>query len=83
MSDLAEQMRDIRGEISALHDCQADDEVEAVAAERIRSGTAERSEEGAHALADLGINVKIELAKCVKGDIDKLSAVLNRPGWRS
>jgi hypothetical protein len=36
---------------------RADDEAEALAAERVRSGAAERTEDGAKALRDLGIHV--------------------------
>jgi hypothetical protein len=35
---------------------QADDEAAAIAAERIRSGAVENTEDGAEALASLGIN---------------------------
>lgn len=56
--DLEEQMRQMQGEIAILHDRQADDEVEALAAERIRSGAAERTEDGASALGELGIDVR-------------------------
>ena len=56
--DLESQMLDVQSEIAALHDRQADDEVEAVAAERVRSGAAERTEDGEKALADLGIDVR-------------------------
>ncbi|HEV2791506.1 MAG TPA: hypothetical protein VGV69_09445 [Solirubrobacterales bacterium] len=58
MSDLEAQMREMRGEIAAMQGGQADDEVEALAAERVRSGAAQRSEDGASALADLGIDVR-------------------------
>jgi hypothetical protein len=58
LSDLETQMREMQGQISALHDRQADDEVEALAAERIRSGAAERTEGGAGALGELGIDVR-------------------------
>lgn len=58
LSDLEAQMREMRGEIAVLHDRQADDEVEALAAERVRSGAAKRTEDGAQALADLGIDVR-------------------------
>jgi len=58
LSDLEAQMREMRGEISVLHDRQADDEVEALAAERVRSGAAGRSEDGAQALTDLGIDLR-------------------------
>jgi len=37
---------------------RADDEVEAVAAERIRSGAAERTQDGAEALREIGIRVR-------------------------
>ena len=50
-------MHEMRGEIAILHDRQADDEVEALAAERVRSGADKRTEDGAEALADLGIRV--------------------------
>ena len=58
LSDLEGQMREMKGEIAALQDRQADDEVEALAAERIRSGAAKHTEDGAQALADLGIDVR-------------------------
>jgi hypothetical protein len=58
LSDLEAQMGEMRGEIAVLHDRQADDEVEALAAERVRSGAAMRTEDGAQALADLGIDVR-------------------------
>lgn len=51
-------MREMRGEIAVLHDRQADDEVEALAAERVRNGAADRAEDGAEALAELGIDVR-------------------------
>lgn len=57
LSDLEAQMHEMRGEIAILHDRQADDEVEALAAERVRSGADKRTEDGAEALADLGIRV--------------------------
>ncbi len=57
LNDLEAQMREMKGEIAALQDRQADDEVEALAAERVRSGAAEHTEDGAQVLADLGINV--------------------------
>jgi hypothetical protein len=58
LSDLEAQMRVMRGEIAALHDRQADDEVEALAAERVRSGADQRTEDGAEGLAELGIDVR-------------------------
>jgi glutathione S-transferase len=39
----------------AIDSRRADDEVEATAAERVRSGAAERTEDGAEALRDLGV----------------------------
>ncbi len=58
LRDLEAQMREMQGEIAVLHDRQADDEVEALAAERIRSGAADRTEDGASALGELGIHVR-------------------------
>jgi len=58
LTDLEEQMRQMQGEIAILHDRQADDEVEALAAERVRSGAAGRTEDGAEVLAELGIDVR-------------------------
>lgn len=58
LSDLEAQMREMKGEIADLQDRQADDEVEALAAERVRSGAADHTEDGAQALADLGIDVR-------------------------
>jgi hypothetical protein len=58
LSDLEKQMREMQGEIAVLHDRQADDEVEALAAERVRSGAAERTQDGASALDELGIHVR-------------------------
>lgn len=58
LRDLEVQMRQMQGEIAILHDRQADDEVEALAAERIRSGAAGRTEDGAEALAEFGIDVR-------------------------
>lgn len=58
LSDLEKQMREMQGEIAVLHDRQADDEVEALAAERVRSGAAERTQDGASALGELGIHVR-------------------------
>jgi hypothetical protein len=58
LSDLEAQMHKMQGEIAVLHDRQADDEVESVAAERVRSDAAKRTEDGAKALADLGIRIQ-------------------------
>jgi hypothetical protein len=58
LSDLEKQMREMQGEIAVLHDRQADDEVEALAGERVRSGAAERTQDGASALDELGIHVR-------------------------
>lgn len=58
LSDLEDQMRAMKGEIATLQGRQADDEVEALAAERVRNGAADSTEDGAQALADLGINVR-------------------------
>ena len=58
LSDLEKQMHEMQGAIALLQDRRADDEVEALAAERVRSGAAEGTEDAAHALADLGIDVR-------------------------
>jgi hypothetical protein len=58
LNDLEAQMREMRGEIAILNDRQADDEVESLAAERVRSGAAKRTEDGASALGELGIQVR-------------------------
>lgn len=58
LSDLESQMREMRGEIAVLHERHVDDEVEALAAERVRSGVDKRTEDGAQALADLGIDIR-------------------------
>ena len=57
LSDLETQMREVRSEIATIQDRRADDEVEALAA-GARSGAAQRTEDGAAALADLGIQVR-------------------------
>jgi hypothetical protein len=44
--------------IEAFESRRADDEVEALAAERIRSGAAERTQDGAEALREIGIRVR-------------------------
>jgi uncharacterized protein with von Willebrand factor type A (vWA) domain len=63
---LEEQIRSMRTDFDSRLDSltevfesrRADDEVAALAAERIRSGAAERTEDGAEALRDLGIHVR-------------------------
>ncbi len=42
----------------AFESRSADDEAEALAAERIRSGAAERTQDGAEALGELGIHAR-------------------------
>lgn len=58
---LEEQMRAMNSKIDAMAETfesrRADDEAAAIAAERIRSGTAEHKEDGAEALASLGIKL--------------------------
>lgn len=44
--------------LEALESRRVDDEVEAVAAERIRSGAAERTQDGDEALREIGIRVR-------------------------
>jgi hypothetical protein len=58
LGDLEAQMREMKGEIAALQTRQADEEVETLAAERLRSGAAGRTEDGVQALTDLGIDVR-------------------------
>jgi hypothetical protein len=65
LTRLEEQMRRMQDDIDARLDAiaegfeasRADDEVEAVAAERIRSGATTRRRDGAEALAELGIGI--------------------------
>lgn len=58
---LEEQMRTMNSKIdamaSAFESRRADDEADAIAAERIRSGAADQTENGAEALASLGIKL--------------------------
>lgn len=58
LSDLEAQMREMQGAIAELQGRRADDEVEALAAERIRSGAIESAEDGTRALAELGIDIR-------------------------
>jgi len=61
---LQDQVRSMQVDIDARLDAiaeefetrRADDEADALAAERIRSGAAERTRDGAEALAELGIH---------------------------
>jgi TolA-binding protein len=61
---LEEQMRAMNSKIDAMAETfesrRADDEAAAIAAERIRSGAADQTEDGAQALASLGINLPKE-----------------------
>jgi hypothetical protein len=58
---LEEQMESMNSKIDAMAETfesrRADDEVAAIAAERIRSGAADHKEDGAEALAKLGIEL--------------------------
>lgn len=66
LSRLEEQMRKMRDDIDtrfeamteAFESRRADDEVEALAAERVRSEAAERTRDGAEALSELGIRAR-------------------------
>jgi hypothetical protein len=66
LQGLEEQVRSLRADVDSKLDSMAetfesrsaDDEVAALAAERVRSGAAERTEDGAEALRDLGIHVR-------------------------
>jgi hypothetical protein len=59
LSRLEDQMRNMQHEfdarLEAIEERRADDEAETLAAERIRSGAAERTQDGAEVLAELGI----------------------------
>ncbi len=65
LSRLEEQMHRMRDDFDSRFDSmaetfesrRADDEAAAVAAERIRNGAAEHTEDGAEALAKLGIRL--------------------------
>lgn len=65
LSRLEEQMRRMREDLDSRLDALAeaveargaDREAEALAAERVRTGAAERTEDGAEALGELGIDV--------------------------
>ncbi len=65
LSRLEEQMRGMREDLDSRLDALAevveargaDQEAEALAAERVRTGAAERTEDGAEALGELGIQV--------------------------
>lgn len=58
---LEEQMESMNSKIDAMAETfesrRADDEAAAIAAERIRSGAADHKEDGAEALAKLGIEL--------------------------
>jgi TolA-binding protein len=58
---LEEQMRKMNSKIDSMAEAfesrRADDEAAAIAAERIRSGAADHKEDGAEALAKLGIRL--------------------------
>jgi hypothetical protein len=64
LARLEDQMRKMRVDMDSRFDSmaetfearRADDEVEAVAAERIRSGAADRTKDGGEVLRDLGIH---------------------------
>jgi hypothetical protein len=56
---LEDQMRrmqdDLNARLDAVEESRADDEVATLAAERIRSGAAERAQDGSEVLAEFGI----------------------------
>lgn len=66
LSRLEDQMRrthnDLDSRLDAIAECLeaggTDREADALAAERIRSGAAERTQDGAEALAELGIHTR-------------------------
>jgi hypothetical protein len=57
---LEDQMRgmqdDLNARLDAIEESRADDEAATLAAERIRSGAAERTKDGSEVLAELGIH---------------------------
>lgn len=61
---LEEQMRSMNSRIDSMAETfearRADDEAASIAAERIRSGAADHKEDGAEALAKLGIEIPEE-----------------------
>lgn len=61
MRRLEEQMQTMNSKIDSMAETfesrRADDEAAAIAAERIRSGAADHKEDGAEALAKLGIEL--------------------------
>lgn len=61
MRRLEEQMQTMNSKIDSMAEAfessRADDEAAAIAAERIRSGAADHQEDGAEALARLGIKL--------------------------
>ena len=66
LARLEDQMRrmhdDLDGRLEAIAESldarEADEEAETLAAERIRSGAAERTQDGAEVLAELGIHTR-------------------------
>ncbi len=60
LSRLEDQMRrmqdDLNARLDAVEESRVDDEAATLAAERIRSGAAERTRDGVEALAELGIH---------------------------
>ncbi len=66
LARLEDQMRRMQDDLDtrldaiaeALEGRGADEEAEALAAERIRSGAAERTQDGAEALAELGVHTR-------------------------
>lgn len=61
MRRLEEQMQTMNSKVDSMAEAfesrRADDEAAAIAAERIRSGAADHTEDGAEALAKLGIKL--------------------------
>ncbi len=62
LARLEDQMRQMQGDLDAVAEALeargVDEEVETLAAERIRNGAAERTRDGTAALAELGIDTR-------------------------
>lgn len=62
LSRLEDQMRKMQYEfdtrLEVIEERRADDEAETIAAERIRSGAADRTQDGTEILAELGISTR-------------------------
>jgi hypothetical protein len=60
-------MRRMQGDLDAIGESGADEEAETLAGERIQSGAAEHTRDGAEVLAELGIQTDWVVARSVGG----------------